>query len=222
MVFVRVCSGIFERNKPYLHVRLGKEMRFSAPASFVGQKKDIIDEAFPGDVIGLYDVGNFKIGDTLTQGESMNFQGIPSFSPEIFKLLNNKSFEKVKQLEKGLIQLSDEGVAQLFIQDQGRRKIIGTVGQLQFEVLQYRLLHEYGADCSFSQLNFNKACWITSKNAVKLDEFCRYKSNYIATDKDGNTVFFAESDWMIHHYQKENPEIEFHFTSEFKRKEITR
>lgn len=220
MVFVRICSGIFERNKYYHHVRLNKQLKFNAPASFVGQKKETIDEAFPGDVVGLYDVGNFKIGDTLTEGESMNFQGVPSFSPEIFQLLTNKSFEKVKQLDKGIIQLSDEGVAQVFMQDQGRRKIIGTVGQLQFEVLQYRLLHEYGADCSFIPLNYTKACWITSEDPKKMDEFCRFKNNAIATDKDNNIVFFAESEWMLQHYIKEHPGIEFHVTSEFKRKQI--
>lgn len=216
MVFVRICSGIFEKNKYYHHVRLDKKLKFNTPASFVGQKKETIDEAFPGDVVGLYDVGNFKIGDTLTEGEELNFQGIPSFSPEIFKLIQNRTFEKVKQLDKGVLQLSEEGVAQLFIQDQGRRKIIGTVGELQFEVLQYRLLNEYGADCSFTPLNYTKARWITSKDPKKIDEFCKFKSNQIAKDKDGNLVFFAESDWMLQYYMKDHPDIEFHTTSEFK------
>ncbi|HPS30666.1 MAG TPA: peptide chain release factor 3 [bacterium] len=220
MVFVRICSGIFEQKKYYHHVRLNKNLKFNTPASFVGQKKETIEEAYPGDVVGLYDVGNFKIGDTLTEGEVMNFQGIPSFSPEIFKLLNNRSFEKVKQLEKGVLQLSEEGVAQLFIQDQGRRKIIGTVGQLQFEVLQYRLLNEYGADCDFSQLKFTRARWITSKNPAKITEFCKYQNNQIAKDKDGNLVFFAESDWMLQFYMKDHPDIEFHTTSEFKTRQI--
>ncbi len=217
MVFVRVCSGTFERSKYYHHVRLDKELRFSAPVSFIGQKKETIDEAYPGDVVGIFDVGNFKIGDTLTEGERFNFQGIPAFSPEIFRLLTNKSFEKVKQLEKGLQQLTDEGVAQLFVQDQGRRKIVGTVGQLQFEVLQYRLEHEYGALCEFVPLSFTKACWLTAKDQKKLDEFCRYRSTAIATDKDGNIVFFADSDYMLNHHRAENPDIEFHTTSEFKR-----
>jgi peptide chain release factor 3 len=218
MVFVRVCSGVFERSKYYHHVRLGKELRFAAPVSFVGQKRETIDTAYPGDVVGLFDVGNFKIGDTLTEGENFQFQGIPSFSPEIFRLLTNKSFEKVKQLEKGLLQLTDEGVAQLFIQDQGRRKIIGTVGQLQFEVLQYRLEHEYGALCEFVPLSFTKACWITANDPKKIGEFCKYRGNAIATDKDGLTVFFAESDHMLRHHIAENPDIEFHTTSEFKRR----
>lgn len=214
IAFVRVCSGRFERNKFFRHVRLGKEFRFTNPASFIGQKKEIIEEAFPGDVVGLYDRDNFKIGDTLTEGETMTFQGIPRFSPELFKELVSTS-EKAKQLEKGIKQLTDEGVAQLFTQQYGRRKIIGTVGQLQFDVIIYRLQNEYGASCRFEPLNFHKACWLTSSDPAKLDEFCRYKSERIALDKDEKIVFFAESPWMLDHYIKDNPAIQFHFTSEF-------
>lgn len=162
IAFLRVCSGTFERSKFYHHVRLDKDLRFNNPASFLGQSKSIIDEAFPGDVIGLYDSGNFKIGDTLTEGENMMFQGIPSFSPEIFKELVNTDPMKTKQLDKGIMQLTDEGVAQLFIMYGGNRKIVGTVGELQFEVIQYRLQHEYNASCQFNAMNVFKACWITS------------------------------------------------------------
>ena len=215
IAFFRVCSGRFERSKFYRHVRLGSELRFTSPASFLGQKKEIIEEAYPGDVIGLYDRGNFKIGDTLTAGEELMFQGIPSFSPEVFKELVNSSM-KAKQLEKGIKQLTDEGVAQLFIMNMGRRKIVGTVGQLQFDVIQYRLLHEYGAECRFEPLNFYKACWITSENKKQLDAFCDYKSDRIGRDKDDNLVFFAESEWMLNHYMEQYPDVSFHFTSEFK------
>ena len=149
IAFLRICSGRFERNKLFHHVRLDKNIRFNSPASFLGQRKSIIDEAFPGDVIGLYDTGNFKIGDTLTEGENLQFQGIPSFSPEIFKELVNLDPGKSKQLAKGIEQLTDEGVAQLFTQQQGNRRIVGTVGELQFDVIQYRLEHEYNAKCRF-------------------------------------------------------------------------
>ncbi|MFH1259533.1 MAG: peptide chain release factor 3 [Elusimicrobiota bacterium] len=213
IAFFRVCSGRFERSKFYRHVRLGIDLRFTSPASFLGQKKDLIEEAYPGDVIGLYDRGNFKIGDTLTEGEKLNFQGIPSFAPEIFKELINRSM-KAKQLEKGIKQLTDEGVAQLFIMNQGRRKIVGTVGQLQFDVIQYRLTNEYGAECIFEPLNYYKACWITSENRKQLDEFRDAKSNHIGYDKDNNPVFFAESAWLINRYIEQYPEISFHFTSE--------
>ena len=216
IAFLRVCSGVFERNKFYHHVRLNKDVRFSNPYNFMAQSKDVIDEAFPGDVVGLYDTGNFKIGDTLTEGENLLFQGIPSFSPEIFKELMNLDPMKSKQLEKGIQQLTDEGVAQLFIQQPGNRKIVGTVGELQFEVIQYRLEHEYSAKCRFDALPITKACWLTSDNEVKLGEFIRLKGIQISYDKDQNPVFMAESDWVLRMNIQNNPDIQFHFTSEFK------
>jgi peptide chain release factor 3 len=216
IAFLRVCSGRFERNRFYYHVRLGKEFRFSNPTSFMAQDKSVIDEAWPGDVIGLYDTGNFKIGDTLTEGGKFMFKGIPSFSPEIFKELENKDPMKSKQLEKGISQLTDEGVAQLFTMQPGNRKIVGTVGALQFEVIQYRLEHEYGAKCQFNNRNFFKACWLTSTNKAKLDEFTRIKVNYIAWDKDNNPVFLAESPFLLQMAEQDYPDITFHRTSEFK------
>ena len=221
IAFLRVCSGKFERGKFYHHVRLDKDLRFNNPATFLGQSKSIVDEAYPGDVIGLYDSGNFKIGDTLSEGEQLNFQGIPSFSPEIFKELVNTDPMKTKQLEKGINQLTDEGVAQLFTQYGGNRKIIGTVGELQFEVIQYRLEHEYGSSCRFNMMNVFKACWLTSDDPAKLDEFVRFRQHQVATDKDGNLVYLADSQWMLDQMIKNHPEVEFHFTSEFKRKTKT-
>lgn len=214
IAFLRICSGKFERNKFYHHVRLDKNFRFSNPTSFMAQSKNIIDEAFPGDVIGLYDTGNFKIGDTLTEGDNFFFKGIPSFSPEIFRELINKDPMKAKQLEKGVRQLTDEGVAQLFIQQPGSKKVIGTVGVLQFDVIKYRLLHEYGAECDLRPLNFHKACWVYSNDQAKLTEFKRLKSQFIYEDKDGNTVFMAESAWVLKVSQENYPELEFKFTSE--------
>jgi peptide chain release factor 3 len=217
IAFLRVCSGKFERGKFYHHVRLDKDLRFNNPATFLGQSKSIVEEAFPGDVIGLYDSGNFKIGDTLTEGEDFQFQGIPNFSPEIFKELVNTDPMKTKQLEKGINQLTDEGVAQLFTQYGGNRKIVGTVGELQFEVIQYRLEHEYGASCRFNMMNIFKACWVTCDDKAKLDEFVRFRQHQVATDKDGNIVYLADSQWMLDQMIKNHPEVQFHFTSEFKR-----
>jgi len=215
IAFLRVCSGRFARNTYYKHTRLDKEVRFTNPYSFLAREKDVIEEAFPGDVVGLFDTGNFKIGDTLTEGEKMQFTGIPVFSPEIFKELVNKDPMKTKQLEKGITQLTDEGVAQLFTQHGGHRKIIGCVGELQFEVIQYRLLQEYGASCSFVPLSFYKACWITGEKKV-LEDFIRYKQNNIMHDKDDNLVYLAQSEWFLNTERQNNPGIEFHFTSEFK------
>ncbi|MBS4043837.1 MAG: peptide chain release factor 3 [Chitinophagaceae bacterium] len=212
--FMRVCSGKFERNKYYHHVRLDKDIRFSNPYSFLARSKDIIEDAYPGDVVGLFDTGNFKIGDTLTEGENFYFTGIPTFSPEIFKELVNKDPMKTKQLEKGIAQLTDEGVAQLFTQFGGNKKIIGCVGELQFEVIQYRLLQEYGAACEFRTLPFYKACWLTSKDEQKLNDFLRFKQQNSAEDKDGNPVYLAQSEWFLNTEITNNPEITFHFTSE--------
>ena len=214
IAFFRVCSGRFERNKYFHHVRLDKDVRFSAPYSFMAREKSVIEDAYAGDVVGLFDTGNFKIGDTLTEGENFFFTGIPSFSPEIFKEVVNKDPMKTKQLEKGLMQLTDEGVAQLFTQFGGNKKIIGCVGELQFEVIQYRLLHEYGASVVFNSLPFYKACWLTSKDPKKLVEFLRFKQANAAEDKDGNPVYLAQSEWFLNTEITNNPEIVFHFTSE--------
>ena len=182
----------------------------------MAQEKSVIDEAFPGDVIGLYDTGNFKIGDTLTEGENMFYKGIPSFSPEIFMELENLDPMKSKQLDKGIHQLTDEGVAQMFVMQPGNRKIVGTVGMLQFEVIQHRLINEYGANCRFVPKNYFKACWMTTTNQVQLDTFIRAKANYIAKDKDNNQVFIAETPFLLTMAQQDYPEITFHTTSEFK------
>ena len=214
IAFLRVCSGRFERNKFYHHVRLDKDVRFSNPYSFLARDKDVIEEAYAGDVVGLFDTGNFKIGDTLTEGGDFYFTGIPSFSPEIFKDVVNKDPMKTKQLEKGLNQLTDEGVAQLFTQHNGNRKIIGCVGDLQFEVIQYRLLKEYGASVQFNSLPFYKACWLTAENKAKLDEFTRFKTGNTVVDKDGHVVYLAQSEWFLNTEIANNPDIKFHFTSE--------
>lgn len=214
IAFLRVCSGRFERNKYYHHVRLDKDVRFSNPYTFMARSKDVIEDAYAGDVVGLFDTGNFKIGDTLTEGENFYFTGIPSFSPEIFKELVNKDPMKTKQLEKGISQLTDEGVAQLFTQFGGNKKIIGCVGELQFEVIQYRLLQEYGAACEFRTLPFYKACWLTSNNQAKLEDFLRFKQQNSAADKDGHPVYLAQSEWFLSTERQNNPDIEFHFTSE--------
>ncbi len=220
IAFLRIVSGKFERNTFYKHVRKDQKMKFSNPTSFMAQDKNIVDEAYPGDVIGLYDTGNFKIGDTLTEGEGFNFIGIPSFSPEFFQELRNDDPMKSKQLDKGVKQLMDEGVAQLFIQQPGNRKIIGTVGQLQFDVILYRLLHEYGAKCSFTPINYHKACWITSENKSDMEQFLKAKTGNIAEDKDGNLVFLAETPFLLQMAEKDYPEITFHKTSEFKVKGV--
>ena len=218
LAFIKIVSGTFKRNAPYLHVRNGKKVKFSSPNAFFAEKKEIVDVSYPGDIVGIHDTGNFKIGDTLTEGEQLNFKGIPSFSPEHFRYVNNADPMKSKQLFKGLDQLMDEGVAQLFTLDTNGRKVIGTVGALQYEVIQYRLEHEYGAKCSYENLQVHKACWVEPeniKNAEFLD-FKRVKQRFLAKDKEGQLVFLADSAFTIQMTQSKYPTVKLHFTSEFK------
>ncbi|MEQ8551375.1 MAG: peptide chain release factor 3 [Cyclobacteriaceae bacterium] len=215
IAFARVCSGKFERGNNYYHVRQDKPFRFSNATAFMAQQKETVDEAFPGDIVGLYDTGNLKIGDTLTEGEKALYKGIPFFSPELFREVVNLDAMKSKQLEKGLDQLMDEGVAQLFTYEMGARKVVGTVGALQFEVLQHRLLNEYKASARFEPVNIYKACWISAKNQATLDAFVKDKYRHIAHDKEGKLVFMAESKAWLQMVQDNFPEIEFHFISEF-------
>ena len=217
IAFCKVCSGRFLRNAPYLHVRHGKTMRFSSPTQFMAQRKETIDEAWPGDIVGLPDNGVFKIGDTLTEGELLHYRGLPSFSPEMFKYIENADPMKTKQLEKGINQLMDEGVAQLFINQFNNRKIIGTVGQLQFEVIQYRLENEYNAKCRWEPVSLYKACWIECEPGYEseLENFKKRKYQYMARDREGRDVFLADSGYVLTMAQQDFEHIRFHFTSEF-------
>jgi len=215
IAFCKVCSGRFIRNYPYLHVRQNKTLRFSSPTQFMAQRKETIDEAWPGDIVGLPDNGIFKIGDTLTEGEQLHYRGLPSFSPELFKYIENDDPMKSKQLEKGISQLMDEGVAQLFVNQFNGRKIIGTVGQLQFDVIQYRLENEYGAKCRWEPVHLYKACWIESSDEAQLDSFKKRKYQYMARDKEGRDVFLADSGYVLQMAQQDFGHIKFHFTSEF-------
>jgi len=215
IAFVKICSGRFERNKMYRNIRLDKTFRISSPTAFMADQKEVIDEAFPGDIIGVPDTGNLIIGDTLTEGEMIHYKGLPSFSPELFRYVENADPMKSKQLAKGIDQLMDEGVAQLFTSSFNGRKIIGTVGQLQFEVIQYRLEHEYGAKSRFEPLQMYKACWIESEDQKILTEFKKRKYQKMAKDKHGRDVFMADSAFILQMAQDEFKNIRFHFTSEF-------
>ncbi len=216
IAFCKICSGKFLRNTPYLHIRNGKTMRFSSPAQFMAQRKSTIDVAWAGDIIGLPDTGGtFKIGDTLTEGEDLHFKGLPSFSPEMFKYIENDDPMKTKQLNKGIEQLMNEGVAQLFVNQFNNRKIIGTVGQLQFEVIQYRLKNEYNASCRWEPLRLYKACWVESEDKEELEAFKKRKYQYMAFDGEGRDVFLADSNYVLQMAQNDFKHIKFHFTSEF-------
>ena len=215
IAFVKIVSGEFQRNKNYFHVREKRQLKFSSPLTFLASKRAIVETAFPGDIVGLPDTGNFRIGDSLTSGEELNFKGIPSFSPEYFRFINNADPLKSKQLNKGIDQLMDEGVAQLFTLKSNGRKIIGTVGALQYEVIQYRLEHEYGAKCSYENYSAHKALWIESKSEKQLEEFLKFKSRYTAEDKFGRIVFFADSPFGLQMSVEKFNKLIFHEKSEY-------
>jgi len=216
LAFIKIVSGTFERNKPYLHVRNQKKLKFSSPNAFFAEKKEIVDISYPGDIVGLHDTGNFKIGDTLTSGENLNYKGIPSFSPEHFRYINNADPMKSKQLNKGIDQLMDEGVAQLFTLELNGRKVIGTVGALQYEVIQYRLEHEYGAKCTYENFPVHKACWVEAEgDNAEFKEFKRVKQKFLAKDKHEQLVFLADSQFSLQMTQQKYPSVKLHFTSEF-------
>ncbi len=217
LAFVKIVSGVFERNTPYLHVRNKKKLKFSSPNAFFAERKQIVDISYPGDIVGLHDTGNFKIGDTLTTGEEINYKGIPAFSPEHFRYINNADPMKSKQLAKGVDQLMDEGVAQLFTLELNGRKVIGTVGALQYEVIQYRLEHEYGAKCTYEPLNVHKACWVDPDDpkSEEFKEFLRVKQRFMARDKRDRLVFLADSAFSLQMTQQKYPSVKMHFVSEF-------
>jgi len=217
LAFLKIVSGTFKRNTPYLHTRHNKKLKFSSPNAFFGDKKEVVEVAYPGDIVGLHDTGNFKIGDTLTEGEMLHFKGIPSFSPEHFRYINNADPMKSKQLAKGIDQLMDEGVAQLFTLDLNGRKVIGTVGALQYDVIQYRLEHEYGAKCTYESFPIYKACWIDplDEGSEEYKEFLRVKQKYIAKDKKGQPVFLADSAFSLEMTRQKYPGIVLHSTSEY-------
>jgi peptide chain release factor 3 len=214
IAFMRICSGVFEKNKTYYHVRSGKPYKTANPTAFMAQDREVIDTAYPGDIVGLHDTGTFKIGDTLTEGEQFTFQGIPSFAPQIFKRVVNLDPMRSKQLEKGLEQLSEEGVVQLFTRNDYREKLVGVVGALQFDVLQFRLENEYKASCRFEPIDETAACWVKSDDPEALEKFTRYFDSKIAADREGNLVFLTRNRWTLERTMEEHPKIRFFFTSD--------
>lgn len=213
IAFMRICSGTFKRASKILNVRTEKMLRPANPTMFMASSKEIIEEAFPGDIVGLHDTGNLRIGDTLTEGEKLMVTGIPSFSPEIFKRVVNEDPLKTKQLEKGLKQLCEEGVSQLFTKYFTQDKIIGTVGALQFEVIQYRLEHEYGAKCRFEPVHYMKACWLIGEKDT-VENFVNSRRSQVGLDIHQRYVFFSETQWSLDREISEHPEIEFSFSAE--------
>ncbi len=216
IAFLRICSGKFERNKLYCHSRTGKSFRSANPTAFMAQSRDIIDTAYAGDIIGLHDTGTFTIGDTITEGEMLNYKGIPSFAPQIFKVIRNKDPLKEKQFTKGLNQLAEEGVVQILSKLTNKNvRVIGVVGQLQIEVLQSRLEFEYGASCAYEPIEYTIARWITSTDEKQLKKFINENAGKMLLDIHGNHILMFNSQWALDRTVRENPAIKFHVSSEY-------
>jgi peptide chain release factor 3 len=214
IAFMRVCSGRFERGMTLQHVRTGRDMKIASPVIFMANERQILEEAYAGDIIGLHDYGAIEIGDTFTEGESLHFIGVPSFAPEIFRRVHLENPLKMKNLKKGLEQLAQEGAVQLFYPQETTDYIVGVVGKLQLDVLQSRLHHEYGVQGRFDGTEFTRARWYRCDNPETLVKFEKELSRFIARDVKRRPVFLAESNWRIEHTLQKFPTVEFVITSE--------
>ena len=214
VAFMRICSGKFERNMKAFHVRLGRELRLGRPTQFMAQDRSLVDEAYAGDIVGIHDPGVFKIGDSLSEGESLHYSGIPVFAPEHFARVALVDPLKSKQLAKGLDQLSEEGAVQVFRPINSSDQYLGVVGPLQFEVVNYRILAEYGVQVRMHPLNYSVARWVSSSNDLVLDEFLRANSQNICRDQHDNPCILIDEGWRLRLFEERNPEIRFDATSE--------
>ncbi len=214
VAFVRICSGYFQRGMKAYIVRLGKEQRLGRPTQFMAQDRSLVDEAFAGDIVGIHDPGVFKIGDTLTEGESLHYTGVPVFAPEHFCRVSLADPLKSKQLYKALDQLSEEGAVQVFRPVYGTEQILGVVGVLQFDVVQYRIQHEYGVKVNFTRLPYSAARWVFSEDEKALEEFVRAQSSVICFDQHEQHAILLEDTWRLKFLRERFPKIEYSATSE--------
>ena len=214
IAFLRICSGRFQRGMKVRHHRIGKEVNLSKAIIFMAQDRANVEEAFPGDIIGLHNHGTIKVGDTFSDKEPLKFTGIPSFAAEHFRRVRLKSPLKAKQLEKGLKQLSEEGAIQVFRPLISNDYIVGAVGILQFDVTMERLKNEYAVDAVYESVDYATARWVSSKDAKKFEEFERKNHAHLAYDAEGNLSFLAPSEWRLGHVMEQWPGIDFAKTRE--------
>jgi peptide chain release factor 3 len=211
---MRVCSGRFVAGMKALHVRSGKEIKLANALTFMASDREIAAEAFPGDVIGIHNHGTISIGDTFTEGEPVSFTGIPNFAPELFRRARLRDPLRLKQLQKGLAQLSEEGATQFFRPLMSNDLILGAVGVLQFDVAAYRLKDEYGVEAAFDQVQVATARWIKCDDAKKLEEFREKNAMNLAIDGAGELVYLAPTRINLQLAQERAPGVEFMATRE--------
>jgi len=214
VAFMRICSGRFDGGMKAFHVRSGKEVKLANALTFMASDREIVAEAYPGDVIGIHNHGTISIGDTFTQGEALNFTGIPNFAPELFRRARLRDPLKMKQLQKGLAQLSEEGATQFFRPLMSNDLILGAVGVLQFDVVAYRLKDEYSVDCAFENVTVVTARWIRCADEKKLAEFRDKAAMNLALDAAGELVYLAPSRVNLQLTQERWPDITFAATRE--------
>ncbi len=213
IAFFRICSGKFTRGMKVRHVRLGRDVQIANATIFMAQDRTNVEEAWPGDIIGIHNHGTIKIGDTFTMGEDLKFTGIPSFAPEHFRKVRLLNPMKSKQLEKGLVQLAEEGATQVFKPVMGADWVIGAVGLLQFEVVMHRLEFEYGVKVAFEPVSYVTARWVTGEKK-KIEEFEKKEAMHVYIDGEGKLTYMAGSQWRLENTMESWKMLEFHETSE--------
>lgn len=214
IAFLRVCSGKFSRGMKVRHHRIEKDITLANATIFMAQDRANVEEAYPGDIIGLHNHGTIKIGDTFTPKEKLKFTGIPNFAPELFRRVILKNPLKMKQLQKGLNQLAEEGAVQVFRPLIGSDYVMGAVGVLQFEVTVARLKNEYGVDAIYEPVDYQAARWVTCDDKKKLAHFESKNQGALALDSEGFLTYLAQSEWMLNFFMEKWPDIDFHKTRE--------
>ncbi len=209
IAFLRLCSGVFRRGMKMHNVRTGKPVSVQNPVFFFSRGRESADEAAAGDIIGIPNHGTLSVGDTLTEGESLYFTGIPNFAPEILKRVVLRDKLKSKHLKRALESLAEEGVTQVFRSYSGTDWIVGVVGALQLDVLENRLMAEYGLEIGFEATNFHTARWISSDNKKSVEKFIGSYKNFVAMDKDEEYVFLPRSEWVLNNCREEWPDLKF-------------
>ncbi|WP_028299335.1 peptide chain release factor 3 [Oceanospirillum beijerinckii] len=214
IAFMRVCSGSYTRGMKMKHVRINKDVKIADAVTFLAGDRENVEEAWSGDIIGLHNHGTIQIGDTFTEGEALKFTGIPHFAPEMFRRVRAKDPLKTKQLQKGLQQLSEEGAVQLFMPLNNNDLVLGAVGQLQFEVVVFRLKDEYKVDCMYEPVNVQTARWVECDDQKMLDEFRRKNSDNLGLDGAGLLTYLAPTRVNLSLAQERFPDVVFRATRE--------
>jgi peptide chain release factor 3 len=220
IAFLRICSGRLTRGMKSRLVRTGRTIALNAPQFFFAQERAIADEAYAGDIVGLPNHGTMRIGDTLTEGETLAFRGVPSFAPEILRRVRVGDAMRAKKLREALGQMAEEGVVQVFLPIDGSPPIVGVVGALQLDVLKDRLASEYNLPIEFETSRFETCRWVSAASRADLDAFIAAHRGDMAEDLDGSPVFMAPSAFMLRYEMERAPKIEFTDIKDYQRQAV--